>query len=166
MASHRAWMPAPAGSIAYPPARSGTHELLSVPPKILDFPVLGNCTRGHEQRHGEARRHVPAERPGKPTKTRQLWRARRRSLHVLVIRHNPNTLRRPLFFATARTTSAQEPLMGKSSPRTPDRRFSRLGEKNLTRRLGLTLRSGPSYQIAGNERPLSLTHGATDANGR
>jgi hypothetical protein len=103
--------------------------------------------------------------PANPLPSQQPLRARSSSLHVLVIRHNPNTLDHPLFLRRPEFPPERRVPMGKVPRIGYRQRISRLGEKSLTRRLPLTLRSRQSEK-AGTPTGFILIHGATDANGR
>ena len=156
----------PVGSNCYRTVMRRGHEVLNALPKILDFPLIGNCSwvdsaalrRAVMPRAGEtsrniriesttlARRLVSAARPGDPPQ----------SEHAAS----------PSVVATPRTTSGKESEMGRRPPNSAGQRFSRIGEKNLPRRQASTLRSCPSCKSSGMERPFGFIHGATDANGR
>lgn len=110
-------------------------------------------------------RLCPVSRPQHPMPSKQPLRARPRSLHVLVIRHIPNTLDHPLFQQPPEFPPERRVPMGKISRIGYHQRISRLDEKTLTARWPHTLRSRQSEK-AGTPTGFILIHGATDANGR
>jgi hypothetical protein len=166
MQTHRACLMLPAGSVRYRRVADGGHKSLNVTSKILDFPPFGKCTWGFRNR-------VPDHRAAGRQKASRKLRIASTTLARLretVARAGdpPHSEHRTSAFvlSTTRTTSGKETLMVRPPPNSLDRRFSRLGEKNITRHQANRLPSRPSCKNAGTERPSGLTHGATDANGR
>lgn len=155
----------PSGSASYPLAYGWLHEMRRHVRIILDFPEFAKFTWG-EPVTGSLTRRALAD-----------WSSRKILCRAATCARQPKAVARagdppqsghagsPCFLDD-RTCSRKEILMGKVARTGRCRRFSRIGEKNITRHGPHTLRLTPSCDNAGTECAFSLIHGATDANGR
>jgi hypothetical protein len=158
--------------LAFRPVFAATHQ------HATGFTIRGNCRQEYLIFYGlptvlmgrrRAREFPPARSPAwrlpLPSAQEQPLRVRPGPLHVMVIRHIPNTLDR-LLIATAGIASGKEFSMVKTLPAGHPQRISRIGEKNLTRQQRHTLRLLPSSENAATLRGFIPIDGATDASGR
>jgi hypothetical protein len=156
----------PPGSVSYPPARDRIHEMRRETGIILDFPRFAKFT-WEGSMIGSLTRRVLADRPSRKILCRATTFARQ-SKAVARAGDPPQSghTGSPCLATTIGPASGKEIPMGKTTRSGHCRRFSRLGEKNITRCGPHTLRLRLPCDDAGIRSAFSLIHGATDANGR
>lgn len=155
----------PASSDGYPSAYGEIHKLPQGMRIILDFLWFAKFTWGGPVADSLTRRAL-TDRPSRKILCRVTTFARRPKA-VARPGDPPQSehVGSPCVSTMTGAASGKETPMAKTPRTGPRRRFSRLGEKSLTRRGLYTLRLYFSCDNAGTQSAFSLIHGATDANG-
>ena len=166
MATYLGYDRVPQSIIGYLPVRGEGPVSRNSTSRILDLLEVAKSPSDVELAGG-----LPFARPSEAysagaVASQQPLRARASSLHVAVIRHNPNTLDRSPMMQPRGATSGNGNSMDNARPAGDRRRFSRIGEKNITRHQPHTLRLCQPSENAETLPAFFLSHGATDANGR